>query len=295
MDQSNQLTSAADGELIQQWAVKFPAGAVPNSFEATGTDWSTVRQSIGGRCLELIGGLRLNRKIWVCVDEQTVWLRGVGLDDQVSRTLRSFPACDRFLVLEGGELVGWGESVPRQRLPDQTWQTLTQWLSIELPVPAFTGVIDQQVPLRLVRTEVPAEANLLRTSWQVWCDYASYAPQIRLNRLSFAVSANREVLVHGSPLPPLPGQRLVESDRIAIPAGFRTEPLIDSSSIRVLLRLLPEEFAMYREDGSTEIVPESAFVHATRSAVRLTDASFADSQVALAETCPTDDDAANLA
>ncbi len=293
MDQFNHVSSLVDTDLLQKWAVRLPANLVASSSEASGTDCSAERRPIGDRCLELIGSLRLNREISVCIDAQSVWLRGVGLDDQISRTLRSLPGCERFLVLEDGQLVGWDESVPRLRLPTQMWQSLAEWLSIELPIPPFAGLIDHKIPLRLVRTDVPVEANLLKTSWQIWRDYASDAPQIRLNRLSFAVSAGREVLILGWPLPPVPGQRLVEADRVAIPAGFRTEPSIDSASIRRLLRLLPEEFAVYRENGSVEIVPGSAFVLATRSAVRLTDASFEDSPAASAEPRQLDDHSAD--
>lgn len=289
MAQFNHVAASADSDLHQKWAVRLPADLMHRSFNADGTDWATGFRSTGDRCLELIGSLTLNREICVCIDDQSLWLLGAGLDDQISGTLRSLPDCERFLVLEDGQLVGWDESVPRLRLPTQPWQTLSEWLSIALPIPVFAGVIEHKISLRLVRTDVPVEANLLRTSWQIWRDYASDAPQIRLNRLSFAVSADREVLISGFPLPPVPGQRLVEVDRVAIPAGFRTEPSMDSASIRKLLRLLPEESAVYREDGAVEVVPGAAFVLATRSAVRLTDASLEDSLAESAESRQSDD------
>lgn len=276
------------------WAIKLPLEAVQQAIEVA-ANWSADCQTLDGRCLELLGRLRLNRQIVTCVDQQSLWIRGDVLDDQVSQTLRMFPECERFLVLADGQLVGWNETVPRRRLPERPWQLLSQWLLVELPVAAFTGQVDQKVPLQLVRTDVPVEANLLRTQWRIWCDYAADAPQIRLNSLSFAASANAEVLILGTPLPPLPGQRLVEAEGVAIPAGFRIEPSLGPDSLRMLLGYLPSEFVLFREDGSAEIVPKAAFVRATRSAVRLTDASFNHSAVEISTTSPGNEDSVNHA
>lgn len=246
-------------EILQPWAMRFPSHA---------SDSSQIIRS------EAIGRLRLLSGVQILEDVDSIWLRGQDLDEQRSRTLRSIPNAERFLLTPDGQLTKWNETVPCERMPAGEWQPLAQWMSVKLPTPAFGAIVERQVPLRLIRSEVPAEANWLRTTWSAWLDYSTTAPQIRLNRWSFAVSDSSEVLIRGLPLPPIPGTRLVEQSGVAIPAGWGFDPPLDSQAIHRILQVPQREFAMFREEGQIEFVPESVFVRATRSAVRLTDVSL---------------------
>ena len=99
------------------------------------------------------------------------------------------------------------------------------------------------------------------------------------------MSDSDEVLIRGQPLPPIPGQRLVEQAAglenrptgrveraaVAIPAGWRFDPTIDTESICQILSLNSGDLLVFGADSSMESIPESVFVRATRSAIRLTD------------------------
>lgn len=280
-------------ENLGPWAVRLttgttartgsPSNKVSEPWEDTEFT-STMASPAGGRHLvpraassrqlEIVGRLRLMAGVQILEDGDTLWLRGEELDDQQSRLLRSIPDAERFVVTTDGQLTNWNETVPCERLPAGDWQPLTHWLAVQLPTSAFAANVSRQIPLRLVRSEIPAEANWLRTTWSVWRDYATTAPQIRLNQWSFAVSDSQEVLIRGLPLPPIPGGRLVEQSGIALPAGLRFNPSLDSESIRQRLGVPENTLAVFRDEDQMEFVPESAFVRATRSAVRLTEASW---------------------
>ena len=203
-----------------------------------------------------------------------VWLRGDNLDDRTSRMLRSLPGAERYLVVSGGNLTGWDETVPRAKLPAGNWMPLSEWLSVHFPVAAFATAVTQRVPLRLVRSDSPIDANLLKLDWPMWRDYAITAPQIRLNQWTFAVSDRHEVLVRGLPLVPLPGQLYVEQSGIAIPAGWRLEPQVELAALHEAWNLDANEVVLLSLEGTMQRIPETAFVRATRSAVRLTDGSL---------------------
>lgn len=248
----------------QLWAARLP-----------GLASSGVSQTV----IALIGRLRLVPGVRVLVKGNDLWLRGEDLDDRVSLILRSLPDAERFLVTTDGQLTAWDESVPRATLPEADWHSLAQWLSVELPTSVFAGRVAQRVSMRLVRSNAVATANLLRTQWPIWRDYAITAPQIRLNPLSFAVSDSGEVLIRGLPLPPIPGRSLVEQSGIAISAGWSPDPPLDPASIRLVLKLNPDEIAVFQDDATMDVILESVFVRATRSAVRLTDASLSGSPI----------------
>ena len=208
--------------------------------------------------------------------QNAVWIKGETLDDRVSRTLRSIPDAERFLVTANNSLTSWGETVPRETLPDGAWIPISEWLTLQLPAAGFATPVSQRVPLKLVRSDSPVEANLLKVAWKFWRDYAISAPQIRLNQWSFAVSDQGDALIRGRPVAPLPGIRYVEQSGIAIPAGWRLEPPIAVASLHRAMSLEPGTIAMISEAGTMDGILESAFVSATRSAVRLTDNSLAE-------------------
>jgi len=81
--------------------------------------------------------------------------------------------------------------------------------------------------------------------------------------------------VRGKPLPPLPGQRFVVSAGVAIPAGWRLEPDVDSQTARqTLCREKPGlnegDLAIFFPDDAWEHVLGDSFVKADRSAILLT-------------------------
>lgn len=240
---------------VGAWAVRLPA-------HSTGVDEQT---------LVALGQLRMNPEVLILIETDCLWLRGESLSEQTGNLLRSLPDADRYLVLLEEQLAHWGETVPRARLPAGPWQPISKWLTVTLPTASFAPQVQACIPFQLVRLSVPVEANMLRTTWATWRDYATTAAQIRLNQLSFAASES-EALIRGTPVPPLPGQRYIESGGVAIPLGWRPDPELDAKSIRRLLQVPEGTMALLLEDGRFESIPDHVFVRATRSATRMTDA-----------------------
>lgn len=237
------------------WAVRLPA-------HSTGVDEQT---------LVALGQLRMIPEVFVLSEPAWIWLRGSSLNEQTSSLLRALPDAERYLVLPDDQLAHWGETIPRAKLLAGQWQPISKWLSVTLRTASFAPQVQACIPFQLVRSSVPVEANLLRTTWTTWRDYATTAPQIRLNQLSFAASKS-EALIRGIPIPPIPGQLFIEAGGVAIPLGWRPERELDAKSIRDLLQVPEGTMALLLEDGSFESIPDHVFVRATRSATRMTDA-----------------------
>jgi hypothetical protein len=112
------------------------------------------------------------------------------------------------------------------------------------------------------------DANILIIPLDAWVTYGTDAPQVRLNRLRFAVSSDERVIVQGSPLPPLPGERFYERAGVALPCGWGWSPAIEPDLLRTAWKLGPHDLALVRPDGSWEHIRGEQFVRATRSAIR---------------------------
>jgi hypothetical protein len=219
--------------------------------------------------------LRAYRQIESCVVGDRLWLRGTEWDDDLDRQLRSLLGAERFHLLADKQVVRIGCTVPSGQIPEGPWDALDRWLQLVLPRAILPAQVPARSRFRLVRTASERSANLLWTSLEVWLDYTVVAPQVRLDRLSFATSSDRLALIRGVPLPPLPGTRFVEIDGVAAPVGWAWSPNINPRALRPLLRLSQQDLAVFTLDGFCEVICGDEFVRATRSAVRLTEKEFA--------------------
>lgn len=228
------------------------------------------------------GPLRHGPGIEGCLVEGRLWLRGGSLDERFAAVLRRLPALGRHEADEQGRLVAAGARVPAGRLPSASWLPLHRLLPLDLPPvrPAGSGSPLQRAPLRLVREDSIREANLLEIPFTVWAAYASSAPAARLARLSFAASATGLALVRGSPLPSLPGRRLVEEGGVAVDAGWTWSPPLSPVALCATVGAREGDLVILScapgGDVGCQIVPGDALVLASRSGVRLSAAALGE-------------------
>lgn len=215
------------------------------------------------------GRLRLRPGVEVYCEGQTLWLRGGEGDETLTRELSKLPASQRYFVSTDGRLTRVGACVPKGTLPVGPWTPLAEWLVPQPQTAALAGTLTRRVALRLVRATQAREPNLLRTTIEEWKQYADAAPQVRLERLRFALAADGRALVWGQPLPPLPGTRYVEDGGLAAPCGFAWHPPVGAAALREALGMSPEDLTLLEPDGTCERVEAAAWARATRAAVRL--------------------------
>ncbi len=231
-------------------------------------EWAIRLRSEGAG---LLGSIRSIHGLQLMVVGEFIWVRGESIDASTIRKIRSIPDVEWFAILADQQLTLLNETVPCAQLPNGEWQALDQWLELELPRAGFASPIGAGVMLGLVRSTSVSRSNLLRATWASWSHYALTAPRVRLNRLAFAVSDQASVLIWGVPLPPISGRQYFEQDGVIVPCGWRFGPNVKTELVRQILRLADDEMVLFSDDGTFERLPRSAFVQATRSAVRLTD------------------------
>lgn len=220
--------------------------------------------------------LRYQAGVGICEQEEVLWLQGKSLNDDLVRSIARIPGATLFNVLQDGQLVRQGELVPTSRVVSGPWQLFDEWFRQAISLPSGltsapkTLDITNALEIQLVRSSLPREATLLQTTLDKFQAYVSDAPQWRLERWKFAASADGLVIILGTPLPPLPGNLWVVENDIAVPAGFCWNPAVAGATLRRVLGLQPGCLALLHQDRTWELLPQEAWVHCTRSAVRLT-------------------------
>lgn len=241
------------------WALRLPASSSPAA-----------------------AALRTRTDVFVCDAPDGCWLRGERVDRELRRLLARLPGGEPFERLADGRVVRPGGRVPAATMPAGPWLAIAARFAPALPVAALPAVAPTGVLVRLVRatagdagasefeaTGVPALATTIG-ELRAWCDHA---PQLRCRGLVFATAADGRTLVVGAPLPPVRGDVLVVVDGIVVPAGHVLAPACPPALLRAHLALAPGDLALLQTDGRCVLLPASAFVAMTRSAVRATAAA----------------------
>jgi len=214
--------------------------------------------------------LRLVPSIEVAETTADVWVRGTAGDEKLSRALRSLPALARFEWLPNGRLRSVESRIPSQSLPALQWAAIAQWLLVHLPSPGLPGHSLDRVGLSLVRSVEEKSASVLRTDFETWHYFVLQAPEIRLRSLRFALSDNRQVVIWGTPLPPISGRRFVEQEGIAVPAGFSWQPAVSPKVLRQVFQAGEDSLVIWDETNSCLHLHPEQFVPASRSGARAT-------------------------
>ena len=219
--------------------------------------------------LQNCGALRL-KKIDVCDCGALVWLRSNEALPALQHVLAALPNAERFDVASDGTVLPEGCQVPVARLPKGPWITLAAAITIEPQVALLPACTPPQVDMRVERSTVEREPNMLLATVEAWRDFALTASIHRLKPLKFALAVREAcVLVWGIPVPSIPGARIAERSGVAVPCGFELRPINDPDVVRAVLNLADGDVALFRIDGSFEHIEAHHFVPATRSAVRL--------------------------
>jgi len=227
--------------------------------------WHVVRLSLP--LAETLGRVRELPGLEVCAPEEDVWVRAANLSEELAPLFDSLPGV-QYQAADDGQLLRRDHRVPHGYLPEGPWIALDQWLVIELETPALGGTTPEPMMPRMIACTETQEANLLLASEADWLAYVVSAPQVRLDRLAFALSEDGSAVIRGTPLPPIKGTRFVERSDVAIQAGWNCEPPLDAEVLAESLGLDEENVALIFADGQCEQVPTNQFVQASRASVR---------------------------
>lgn len=198
-----------------------------------------------------------------------VWFRGTPQGDELDLVLRSFLNGKRFRVEPDGQLTSPHQRVPHGRLPEGPWVSLRQWMHLELTSPAFSAQSERTIPWRLTHDdEEPGDAHALITTMPLLRHYASRAPLVRLRPLQFAMDSSGRVVLWGTPLPAIPGTRLMVRDGIGVPCGRTWMPQIPSKAMCHVLGIATGDLAILHEQGTWDHIQQEHFVAVTRESVR---------------------------
>jgi hypothetical protein len=243
-------TAAAPWAAAPTWAAQLPRDAA-----AVATFWNVADAE-------------------VCEATESLWLRGRHWDDTLELRLRKISGAAVFRIDDDGLLTPGGCLLPTARLPAGPWRALKCWLEVHLPPAKWPGAVAARAAVGIERVAQRASGAKPATAMLVPLDrfalYVDAAPQVRLRRWSFAANDAGNVLVRGTPLPPLAGAVLFEDAGVLIPCGFAWTPAIDAASLRRVLQLGEGDLALFGETGAWQSIAADAVVAVTRSAVRAT-------------------------
>lgn len=216
-----------------------------------------------------LGTLRDMPGLWVA-KEEFLYVRGIDPGSMQDIRIKQLPVLHSYRVDEAQRLFPLDGVTPVGKIKLLNWQPIYEFITLELPVSAIPCRPGTKLPVRIIKSDTTREGCALMTKLATWKAYAASAPAIRLEQLEFAVAANEDVLIMGTPLPPVQGNELYKENNILLPAGFAFEVPLLSSIIQQKFNPANDFVLLFTASGEWHKIPSSLFVRASRSAVRLT-------------------------
>jgi hypothetical protein len=201
-----------------------------------------------------------------------IFLRGILGAEKPPVEIQKLPIQQLF-ILKDNLLFPIGGMTPLSKLPDLKWQSLMDFLPIELPKSPFPAVVEATTPVRLVDSEDIQKSCALLTDFTEWANYVETAPDVRLNSLYFAVSKRGKVVILGDVLPPISGSMYWQDAQILLPCGKTFEWTITARLLTKKHNLEGKALLLFSEElgiDTPQRIDLQNFVKCTRSAVRLT-------------------------
>lgn len=221
--------------------------------------------------LESLGKIRTMPHLTIALEGDFFYAKGFAVSKKTIPILAALPAQVVYELDANNLLFPKGKTTPIKTLPNLTWQPIRQVLPIEMPVAALSGQPPRQDLPTLVRADNSQKGTVLKTTISLWKQYAETAAAVRLAQLKFAVSEKGEVLIWGTPLPPIPGQEFWVSNGNFLPCGFDFELSLYSILIQKQWNALQDAILLFDKTGNWEKIALKNFVKGTRSAVRMTE------------------------
>ena len=226
---------------------------------------------LAARDREALGAVRCLPGLRVAEADGRLWLRGIPTDVAPDLRLRQLPAVQTYLLDKSEYLFPAGGLTPVGKLDEMPWTPLAAYIRPELPTSALPGKVEEgRYPVRLVPSGRAEAGGALVTELAGWREYAATAPEVRLQGLRFAASEHDQVLVLGTPLPPVPGKEYWLTHNLLLPAGYDFELPLSAGLLAARLNPRNDAVLLFRPDGNWERIPQEALVTASRSAARLT-------------------------
>jgi MoxR-vWA-beta-propeller ternary system domain bpX2 len=204
----------------------------------------------------------------VCEDK--IFLKGFYILASADSKLKQLPILETYFLREKTKLFKPDGFTAIAELPNVFWEPLTTFIKIELPTAAMPGHTNEKIQIKLVQLNLDKQAYALFTNLTTWKLYGENESAIRLEQLHFAVSENNKVLIIGLPIPSLPGKTFWLYDDLLLPTGYHLEMPMVSSFINEQYNKNKDAILLFAINGSWQRIDKTFFVHAKRSAIRLT-------------------------
>jgi len=214
---------------------------------------------------------RLLDGVEIAEGEEGLWVRCPAGREEAERMARLLPARARYLRDARADWLRLDAGrVPCRPLPVLGWQSLAEWMEVELRARELMPGEESVVPLRLVRSTHERAAEFLQLGIREWAGYVRSAPALRLNEWRFAASLGGAVLVEGTPLPPLAGERFARAGTVAIPLGYHWSPAVSVGVMQEVIGAGSDGLVIWQVDGAISRIHPEQFVPATRASALAT-------------------------
>ncbi len=215
-----------------------------------------------------LASLRCQPGVEIALHDRDLWLRWPAGHDEVAGLLFALGGARLFSQREG-RWYAWGRAIPAFDVPGNLrYRPLEQVILPERVEPlAADSFAAKPMTLRLVPDDLARPTLAMRCSLSAFWTWAETMPACVLLRYRAALGGAR-LFVLGKKLPWIEGSERFWGRRVLIPLGYRPDPNLSETSLR-LLSGTADSNLLVLHDAGCETIPQDHFTPLTHAALRL--------------------------
>jgi hypothetical protein len=206
----------------------------------------------------------------MATDGDAIWVKDFDYIQINALEVKSIPYKTLFYSKEG-KLFLLNSALPDRNIPSLLWTPIERAIAIELPRfnHNFFG-IEEKIELQIIPSQIEATAIALLTQIDLLKAYTITAPEVRLQKISWTLLNDDEVLLLGTPLLPISGKTFWQRGDFLLPTGFDVDLYL---LIEILnLRINPERknWVIWNPNSTYFLIPKSGMERLSLSGFRKT-------------------------
>ena len=192
--------------------------------------------AIPATAYEQLSALRKWTHLEMGKEGSIIWLKNFDYEEINSTPVLQIPFVKRY-VGKQGKLFLFDHLLPERAIPAIEWASISVETALTLPKYNFNyfGVSDK-IEIKLVQSNQEKTTAALLTTLPQLTEYMSTAPAIRYQHLKWVLINYETVFLLGTPLLPIKGTSLWQSDSAFISSGYDFEmPIFTQTFTRKLI------------------------------------------------------------
>lgn len=228
---------------------------------------------------EFLAPIRKWNDLGLAREKDFIWVRGFNLHQLESKEVQCIPWKMIFWEKDG-KLYPFRSLLPHGRTPQLLWTPIQKALPVQVEQfnHNYFGV-EEKIDIQLTRAMEEREGRALLVGMNDLQAYLEICSEVRLQNLYWTILGDKDALILGEPLLPLPGSVFWKEGSMYFPLGYNLELPFLAVILREKIEPNPDNYIFWFRSGNYLSIGPEDFKPLSLSSFRKTQMAHSETHV----------------